>query len=68
MRLIKRLRDWFQGPRDQKLSETDIAELRRVQRRIEKFPRLKGCPNPQAHRTALLKGRYGLDQPQTTNQ
>ena len=61
MNLIKRLRDWLEGPRDQKLHEEDLNEIRRVQRRLNKFPRLKGCPNPQAHRNALFKSRHGLD-------
>jgi hypothetical protein len=62
MKLLRRLREWLIGPRDMKLSEEDMAELRRVQRRINKFPRLKGCPNPQAHRNALFQHRYGLSQ------
>lgn len=62
MNLIKRVREWLNGPRDQKLSPEDENELRRVQRRLSKFPRLKGCPNTQAHRVAAFKYRYGLIQ------
>lgn len=62
MKVIKRIRDWLIGPRNQKLNEEDMAEARRVHRRLEKFPRLKGCPNPQAFRIALFKHRYGLSQ------
>jgi hypothetical protein len=60
MKLLRRLQEWLTGPRDQKLSPADEAELYRVQRRLNKFPRLKGCPNPQAHRNALFQSRYGL--------
>lgn len=60
MNVIKRIRNWLLGPQDQKLSEQDMAEARRVYRRLSKFPKLKGAPNPHAHRTALFKSRYGL--------
>jgi hypothetical protein len=62
MKLIKRLRDWLVGTRDQKLSPEDENEIYRVNRRLTKFPKLKGAPNPQAHRDAHFKHRYGLSQ------
>jgi hypothetical protein len=62
MKLLKRLREWLVGPRDQKLSPEDEAELYRVKRRLQKYPKLKGSPNPQAHRNAPFKSRYGLSQ------
>ena len=62
MKVIKRIRNWLLGPQDQKLSENDTIEARRVYRRLTKFPKMKGAPNPYAHRTALFKSRYGLSQ------
>lgn len=41
-------------------TEAQILEARRVRRRLEKFPRLRGCPNPYAHRNAHFKARFGL--------
>jgi hypothetical protein len=60
MKLLKRLREWLVGPRDQKLSPEDEAAIHRAKRRLTKYPKLKGSPNPQAHRTAHFKYRYEL--------
>jgi len=60
MKLIQRLRKWLASDDKQKLSPEDEAELIRVKRRLMKFPKLKGCPNPNAHRTAIFKYRRGI--------
>lgn len=43
------------------LTPAQRNECLRVQRRLKKFPKLKGCPNPVAHRNAHFKARFGLD-------
>lgn len=62
MRILKQIRELLTSKiRDSKPSPEQETEMRRVVRRLRKFPRLKGCPNPHAHRTDLMKYRRGIE-------
>ncbi len=63
MRILKQIRELLTGKKDdQKPSPQQEAEMHRVSRRLRKYPRLKGCPNPYAHRMAIWRYRKGISQ------
>lgn len=61
MKILKIIKDLFSGVElERELTEREKAEARRAKRRMEKFPRIKGSPYPQAMRNHLFKERYNL--------
>jgi hypothetical protein len=61
MKIFKIIKDLFSGVApERELTEREKTEARRVKRRMEKFPRIKGSPYPMAMRNHLFKEKYNL--------
>lgn len=60
--LFKIVKDmFFSGIKpERELTTEEKAEARRIKRRMEKHPRMKGSPYPMALRTHLFKERYNI--------
>jgi hypothetical protein len=61
MKIFKIIKELFSGkPPERELTKHEKAEARRVRRKLERFPRMKGSPYPLAMRNHLFKERYNL--------
>lgn len=61
MKIFKIIKDLFSGKApERELTKKEIKEAQRAKRRLEKFPRMKHSPYPQAMRNHLFKERYNL--------
>jgi len=61
MKIFKIIKNLFSGVApERELTKREKAEARRVKRRLERFPRMKGSPYPMAMRNHLFKERYNL--------
>ena len=60
MSLISKLRKLFILEKTEKLTEAQERERAHIERRLNKFPRLRYTVNPAAHRMAIFRQNRGI--------